>query len=155
MVLVPLFTFRKAVAVVVSVSLKNIPCCLYLVAPLFPCLWNIQFNQTKWWYFWARSEHRFHSSSGLFYIANNSGRTGFPLSSQWSGWVSTCEYFPICRKKEAGDSSVTPASYTPTVCYCGKPCANAIFLAIYQNAGCHATIPCVVIKRIQTQMQLL
>lgn len=99
MVLVPLFTFREAVAVVVSVSLKSIPCCLYLVAPLFPCLWNVQFNQTKWSYFWARWEHRDHSSSGLFYMANKSGRTGFSISSQWSGWVSTCEYFTICRKK--------------------------------------------------------
>lgn len=63
--------------------------------------------------------------------------------------------FPICRKKEAGGASVTPVSRTPTVCYYGNPCANAIFLAIYQNAGCHTTIPCVVIKRIQTQMRLL
>lgn len=61
----------------------------------------------------------------------------------------------FAEKKEAGGASVTPVSGTPTVCYYGNPCANAIFLAIYQNAGCHTTIPCVVIKRIQTQMWLL
>lgn len=82
--------------------IKNTPWCLYLVAdtaPLCPCLWNVQFNQTKWPYFWACWEHWDHSSSGLFYMANDSGRTGFSIRSQWSGWISTCEYFPNLQKK--------------------------------------------------------
>lgn len=67
--------------------IKNTPWCLYLVAdtaPLCPCLWNVQFNQTKWPYFWACWEHWDHSYSGLFYMANDSGRTGFSIRSQWS-----------------------------------------------------------------------
>lgn len=75
-----------------------------------------------------------------------------PLTIKWMDfnlWI-----FSDLQRKEGG-ASVTSISRTSTVCYYGNPCANAVSLAIYQGAGCHATIPCVTIKWIQTQIQLL
>lgn len=93
--------------------------------------------------FWALLYGKRFSQDGIFQ----------PLTIKWMDfdlWI-----FCDLQRKEGGGASVTSISPTSTVCYYGNPRANAVSLAIYQGAGCHATIPCVIIKWIQTQMQLL
>lgn len=154
----PLFSFMGLLLWWSLAHKRNTPSCLHLTeltSLLWTHLWNAQFN----------SEHQTILTLPPF---DHRGHSGLLLSSfMWqmiqprlnlpadNNKVDGFQPVNIIQRKVGGGASVTSISRTSTVCYYGNPCANAVSLAIYQGAGCHATIPCVIIKRIQTQMQLL
>lgn len=103
-------------------------------------------SQGPLWPLWYPTE--------LMYKANST-RTEFPsLTNDVDGFQpDNLSWF--AEKGRWVVKSVISVSHSLTACYFGNPCANAVFFAIYQGGGCHTTIPCVIIKQIETQMQLL